>query len=170
MVAQFSRNPSDPGGWSTPNPIAYTEENLGINYLAQRIANFSAYLSETHHKPVFLPYISIATATWTDSNNDGQLSDDEVDKEGWKHIPDTIYGGLDQQREQLHTNGLFGYLPMALFDDPRHDYGGYQYFMQNEYHLGLIQTGAEDETDKYIYGDLVFKGSVLDYIFGANNP
>nr|MCH9739565.1 hypothetical protein [Campylobacterota bacterium] len=167
MVAQFSRNPFNPGSWDEPNPIAYTNEETGIEYLAQRISNFSAYLKETHNKPVFLPYLSIATATWIDTDSNGTISSDEVDKEGWRHIPAQVYEGLALQKESMKANGLFGYMPMALFDNPRQDYNGYQYFMQNEYHLGLIQTSAEDETDKYIYGDLDFKGDVLEHIFGV---
>ena len=62
---------------------------------------------------------------------------------------------------------IFGYMPMALFDSPRQDYGGYQYFIQNEYHFGLIQSSAEDGTDKYIHGDLEYKGAVLEHLFGA---
>ncbi len=31
---------------------------------------------------------------------------------------------------------------MALFDDPGHDVGGYQYYQQNEYAFGLIDTNA----------------------------
>lgn len=167
MVAQFSRDPSNPGTWNSPNPIAYTGDDLGIDQLAERIENFSTYLNETYNKPVFLPYMAIATATWDDSDNNGTISDNELDIEGWKQTPQSIYEGLAQRKESLKASGLFGYLPMVLFDNPRHDYGGYQYFMQNEYHLGIIQTSAEDETDKYIYGDLDFKGDVLEHIFGA---
>ncbi|MBU1668175.1 hypothetical protein KKC13_07120 [bacterium] len=167
MVAQFSRDPSNPGSWNEPNPIAYTKDETGVDYLAQRIVNFSAYLNESHNKPVFLPYLSIATATWNDSDSTGTVSDGEIDKEGWINIPEQVYGALANEREALKNSGLFGYMPMALFDNPRQDYGGYQYFMQNEYHLGLIQSSAEDETDKYIYGDLAYKGDVLEQIFGA---
>lgn len=166
MVAQFSRDPSHPGSWNAPNPIAYTKDEIGVDYLAQRIVNFSTYLHETYHKPVFLPYLSVATATWDDSDSSGTVSDEEIDKEGWINIPEEVYGGLANERETLKNSGLFGYMPMALFDNPRQDYGGYQYFMQNEYHLGLIQSSAEDETDQYIYGDLEYKGDVLEEIFG----
>lgn len=111
--------------------------------------------------------MAIATATWDDSDNNGSISDSELDLEGWKQVPQNVYEGLANRKDSLKSSGLFGYLPMVLFDNPRHDYGGYQYFMQNEYHLGLIQSSAEDETDEYIYGDLEFKGDVLEHIFGA---
>lgn len=167
MIAQFSRDPFDPGTWNEPNPIAYTKDEIGVEYLAQRIVNFSAYLKSKYNKPVFLPYLSIATATWDDRDSTGSISDDEINEEGWINMPEQVYGGLANEREALKSSGLFGYMPMALFDNPRQDYGGYQYFMQNEYHLGLIQSSAEDETDKYIYGDLEFKGDVLEDIFGV---
>ena len=54
---------------------------------------------------------------------------------------------------------------MMLFDHPQHDYGGYQFFMRNEYHLGIIATSAEDEIDEHLYGDIEPKGRVLRYIF-----
>lgn len=167
MIAQFSRNPANPGSWSEPNPIIYTKDELGVDYLAQRILNFSSYLKETYHKPVFIPYIGIATATWNDSDESGTISNEEIDKEGWIDIPEEVYSALANEKKALKENGLFGYMPMALFDNPRQDYGGYQYFMQNEYHLGLIQSSAEDEVDKYMYGDLKYKGNVLEQIFGA---
>ena len=44
---------------------------------------------------------------------------------------------------------------MELFDNPQHDKGGYQYFINNEYHLGIVGTSAVDETDKYLMGDIV---------------
>ena len=31
---------------------------------------------------------------------------------------------------------------MALFDDPDHDKGEYQFFSENEYHIGIISTNA----------------------------
>lgn len=167
MVSQFSRNPNNPGTWSRPNAIAFEEEEIGIEYLDQRVVNLSGYLYTTHNKPVFLPYLSLPTATWSDWNADGNISVEEIDNEGWRHIPEEVYGGLQEQREALKENGLFGYLPMALFDNPRQDYGGYQHFLNNEYHFGLIQSSAEDETDKYLYGDIEFKGEVLEKIFGG---
>jgi len=75
---------------------------------------------------------------------------------------------LSELRPELQKNGLFGFAPMALFDNPRHDYGGYQYFMNNEYHLGIIGSSATDEVDAGAYGDLNFKGSILEYIYNPS--
>ncbi|MEA2028251.1 MAG: cellulose binding domain-containing protein, partial [Campylobacterota bacterium] len=62
MLGQFSRDHENPGEWNTPNPRAY--DNMGIEVLHTRIANLSEYLHTKYNKPVFLPYITIATATW----------------------------------------------------------------------------------------------------------
>jgi hypothetical protein len=166
MVGQFSRNPQNPGSWDEPIPISYTKEDLGIEYLSTRISNMSKFLYDKYKKPVFLPYIAIASGVWSDSNGDEKVSEDEVDKDGWNEYISLTYKNLRENRDTLLKNGLFGYAPMALFDHPRHDYGGYQYFMQNEYHLGLINTGAKDEVNAHLFGDLMPKGSeLLNYIF-----
>jgi hypothetical protein len=57
---------------------------------------------------------------------------------------------------------------MELFDNPRHDYGGYQYLMNNEYHIGIIGSSAIDEVNTASYGDLYFKKYILKYIFNPN--
>ena len=54
---------------------------------------------------------------------------------------------------------------MALFDIPQHNYGGYQYFMQNEYHLGIIKSGAVDEIDIALNGDINQKRDIFIHIF-----
>jgi hypothetical protein len=167
MIAQFSRDPKNPGSWDSPNPKAFSEVYSGIHYLDERILNLSHYLYERFQKPVLVPYMTIPTATWDDYDNSNTINDDEIDKEGWNHMAEMVYKGLRNRHESLKNSGLLGYLPMALFDDPRQDFGGYQYFMNNEYHLGLIKSGAEDGIDKYIHGDLEFKGDVLEEVFGA---
>lgn len=63
---------------------------------------------------------------------------------------------------------------MALFDDPQHDAGGWQYFMQNEYHLGLIKTSAIPAQSAAAFGDLQPKTSsggqnVLQNLFDRTN-
>jgi len=46
---------------------------------------------------------------------------------------------------------------MALFDNLRHNYGGYQYFINNEYYLGIIGSSAKDKVSIIdSYGDLHF--------------
>lgn len=167
MVAQFSRDPENSGSWNSPSPKAFSEVYSGIHHLDERILNLAQYLYTRFKKPVFVPYMTIPTATWSDHDNSNTIDNDEIDKEGWNPMAEMVYRGLKNRQEDLHASGLLGYLPMALFDNPRQDFGGYQYFMNNEYHLGLIQSGAEDGVDKYIHGDLEFKGDVLEEVFGA---
>ncbi len=165
VIAQFSRDPSDPGSWDEPNPIAYTESSIGINLLPERINNMSAFLHEKYNKPVFLPYMTVATATWDDTNSNNQIDSDELDLAGWDEKVATTYLRLSELKSELHSNGLFGYAPMALFDHPGHDKGGYQYFMNNEYHLGIIKTNADETVDNHLYGTLEEKANILDFIY-----
>ena len=165
MIGQFSRNPSNAGDWDNPNPIAYSDADIGIDELSTRIANFSEFLKEKYNKPVFLPYIAIATATWTDSNSNSAIESSEIDYSGWETKANTTYQELSSMKEELKNRGLFGFAPMALFDNPRHDYGGYQYFMNNEYHLGIVKSGAIDEVDIATNGDIEPKSEIIDTLF-----
>ncbi|CAA6818815.1 MAG: Endo-1,4-beta-xylanase A, partial [uncultured Sulfurovum sp.] len=165
MVAQFSRDPYNPGTWSTPNPKAYTESEIGIDFLAERINNMTAFLHQKYNKPVFLPYMTVATATWDDTNVNGQIDSNEVDLEGWEEKASQTYQDMLDLRGELQSNGLFGYAPMALFDDPAHDKGGYQYFMNNEYHLGVSKTNAQDGVHTRLLGDLSPKSNILNFIY-----
>lgn len=167
-LGQFTRDPSNLGDWNNPNPRAFSDEDIGINFTAKRISNFSKFLHEKYKKPIYLPSILIATATWQDENNNSKIEVNEVAYNGWVDKANDVYQGLAELRGELKSNGLFGFSPMALFDNPRHDYGGYQYLMNNEYHLGLIGSSAIDETDIAPYGDLQFKGEVLSYIFSPD--
>ena len=166
MVAQFSRDYENLGEWNSPNPRAYTDNEIGIDFLADRVVNLSEYLHKKYNKPVFMPYVAIATATWSDINGDNNITDNEINYLGWEDKANSFYKKISKLQDRLKANGMFGFAPMALFDDPRHDYGGYQYFMQNEYHLGIIGTSSIDELDKAPDGDLHFKGNILDYIYG----
>jgi hypothetical protein len=165
MIGQFSRDPSNAGGWDSPNPIAYSDDDIGIDELSTRIANFSEFLKNKYNKPVFLPYIAIATATWTDTNSNGVVDSSEVNPNGWEEKANTTYQELSTMKVELQNRGLFGFAPMALFDNPRHDYGGYQYFMNNEYHLGIIKSGAVDGVDTATNGDIVPKSGIIDTLF-----
>ena len=165
MVGKFSRDPANPGSWDSPNIRVYNDEDIGIDFLAERVSNMSQYLHEKYNKPVFLPYVTVATATWEDKNSDDVVDSDEINYYGWENKANSFYKRMAELRPTLQDNGLFGFAPMALFDNPRHDYGGYQYFMQNEYHLGIMGTGAKDEVDVAPDGDLYFKGKILDYIY-----
>ena len=164
MIGQFHRA-SDSYSWSNPIPISSTDSEVGIALLAQRISNFSKYLADKYKKPVFLPYIGLPTATWDDNNNDNKIQDNELDLAGWETQASKVYEDLMQMHDELLNNGLFGFLAMSLFDDPRNDIDGYQYFMNNEYHMGIIKSSAQDESDKYRFGDIVFKGSIIETLF-----
>jgi len=166
MMAQFSRDYDNPGGWDSPNLRVYGDEEIGVDFLADRIANMSLYLHERYNKPIFMPYVTVATATWEDINGDNNVTDNEINYFGWEDKANNFYKRMDELRPTLKANGMFGFSPMALFDNPRQDYGGYQYFMQNEYHLGIIATNSIDELDEAPDGDLYFKGNILDYIYG----
>ncbi len=161
-LAQFSRNPHNP-----LVPISYTDSDLGIENIAQRIINFTRFLSEKYHKPVFMPFVTVATATWDDANDDGIIDAFELDYQGWEYAADHFYSSLAQAKDTLQAAGLFGYIPMALFDNPMHDFGGYQFFLNNEYHLGLVASNVVDGIDNGLDGDLIFKGNVLEYIYGS---
>jgi len=166
MIGQFSRNPKNPGTLQSPIPIQYSDEQIGIDYLAQRISNFTQFLYQKYNKPVFLPYITIATATWSDDNNNNVVENEEVNGSGWTIKAEQTYRQVNDLKSTLQRNGLFGFALMALFDNPLHAKGEYQYFMQNEYHLGVITTSADYRNDdKAPYGDLRFKGEILDLVF-----
>jgi hypothetical protein len=165
MLAQFSRDPSNSGTWTNPIPISYSNDDTGIEFLAERISNFALFLKEKYNKPVFLPYISIATASWSDSNNNQAIEESEIDYSGWEREADNAYQSLSAMKSTLQANGLFGFALMSLFDNPQHDVGGYQYFMQNEYHLGVLKSSAIDAVDIASYGDIVPKGTIINSVF-----
>jgi hypothetical protein len=155
MVGQFSRDDNNPGTWDEPNAISHTDDEIGINNLAKRIDNFATYLKTTYNKPVYLPYITIATATWNDSNDDGNITGNEINTSGWEDKASNVY-------RDLNSTSLFGYSIMELFDNPTHDDGGYQYFMQNEYHLGVVKS---DINNSQLTGNIKFKGTILENVF-----
>jgi hypothetical protein len=155
MIGQFSRDPNNPGTWNNPNPKAFSDEEIGIEYLAQRLSNFATFLKNRYNKPVFLPYITIATATWKDINNNHLIENNEINSTGWELKAKNVY-------KNFYAKDLFGYAVMALFDDPSHDEGGYQYFLNNEYHLGVITAPI---IDKQLTGNIDFKSGIIDEIF-----
>jgi len=160
MVSQFSRDPKNPGTYSDPNLITYTESQIGVNYLAKRVLNITDFLHQTYKKPIILAYVSIASGTWNDINNNGKIEDNEFNKDGWNEKIYNFYSQMNKQKTLLYSKGLITYLPMALIDDPQHDINGWQFFNKNEYHLGLIKTSAKDEEDSALYGDLNFKAEI----------
>ena len=166
MLGQFSRDykkPTKDDG--TPNPRSYTNTELGIDDLPERLVNLVNYLQETYEKPVFLSHIALATATWEDANGDDVVQTDEVNASGWQPEVDTFYIELKKRSGDLLEGGLFGLASMKLFDNPQQDINGYQYFLQNEYHLGLVSTSAVDGVDTYLKGDIHFKGTVFEGLF-----
>ena len=88
----------------------------------------------------------------------------EIDKEGWIPKINQTYRELMDNKEALKKAGLFGFSVMELFDDPTHDRGGYQFFIDNKYHIGIIATGAT-ALDTLPDGALKPKGDVLDILF-----
>jgi len=112
-----------------------------------------------------LPYIAIATATWSDTNSNGSIENSEINYNGWEDKANSVYQELSTMKTELLNRGLFGFAPMALFDDPQHDAGGYQYFMQNEYHLGIIKSSAVDGVETATNGDITPKSDIITNIF-----
>ncbi len=140
--------------------IKLTENDTGIDNLHLRINNFSKFLFKKYKKPVMLAYVAIASGTWNDKNKNGKIEENEFNPEGWNKKIYNFYYQMVKIKKELNKNGLFLYTPMALIDNPLHDKGGSQFFDRNEYHLGLINTGAEDEKDEALYGNLRFKASI----------
>jgi len=167
MIAQFSRDPSNSGTWDNPIPIAYSNDDIGVDYLAQRVTNFAFFLKEKYNKPVFLPYIAIATASWTDTNANQKVEEFEIDSIGWEVEANKVYEDLASRKDELQANGLFGFALMALFDNPQHDAGGYQYFMQNEYHFGALKSSAQSGVDIASFGNIQEKGNIINSVFGV---
>jgi len=161
MIAQFSRDPSNPGTWDSPNPISYNDDEIGINYFGKRVDNLALFLKNNLNKPVFLAYVMLASGSWNDENDDGIIQDSEVNKTGWINEVHTGYSQL-----MNNTNNLFGFTVMNLFDDPNHDEGGYQFFMQNEYNFGIITS---DIQDKQLTGNIKEKDNLLEVIFKEEN-
>ncbi len=165
MVAQFSRDPADPGGWDTPRPRAFPDTETGIDDLPERILNFTRFLHERWGKPVIIPYLAIATAVWSDADGDGEIDPTEVDPSGWEPQAETAWKAIIARRDELAAAGLRGIAPMLLLDDPAHDQDGYQFFLDNEYHLGVVASGAEAGVDAYPDGALRPKGGILAALF-----
>lgn len=150
MLSPFSRGFDDPD-----KAHNYQNEKLGIGYLPQRIANLTHELHTRLDKPVFLSHLVMATGTWNDENGNQKIEANEVDGNGWNKEVYETYANFDYKL--FHHNGMFGLALMNLFDDPKHDMGGYNYFLQNEHHLGVVGTGTDPESLKPKDGQLEFK-------------
>jgi hypothetical protein len=119
MIAQFNRDDEDPGEWDTPNIRKYSDEEIGIDFLGDRILNLTSFLNKKYNKPIFMPYITIATASWNDTNNNNKLEKEELNYYGWVDKAQNTYKRLFNLRKKLKQNGLFGFATMELFDNPR---------------------------------------------------
>jgi len=146
---------------------AYKNERLGIGYIPKRINNLSYELHTQLNKPVFLSHLVMASGTWNDINNNQKVENNEIDPNGWNREIYNTYSRFDYAK--FKSNGLFGMALMNLFDDPKHDLGGYNYFLQNEHHLGLISTAVDPESKQAKNGKLHFKSfnniRLLDLIY-----
>ena len=151
MVSQFQK--------SDGKLVKFTDSQTGIDNLYLRVNNFSKFLFEKYQKPVILAYVGIASGTWVDKNGNGTIEDDEFNPQGWNKKIYNFYYHMAKIKETLNKNGLILYTPMALIDNPNHDSEGSRFFDRNEYHLGLITTGAKDGEDA-LYGNLKFKAKI----------
>lgn len=150
MLSEFSRGADNPN-----QPHRYEDEKLGIGYLPERIINLSHELYTQVGKPVLLSHLVMSSGTWNDTNKNKTIESNEINPNGWNKAIYETYSAFNYNR--FRQNGLFGLALMNLFDNPKHDMGGYNYFLQNEHHLGMISTGADPESLDAKEGDLEFK-------------
>lgn len=139
MVGQFTKDSSK---FPSDELVSYTKDQLGLKDLPKRIENFSSFLNERYYLPVLLGYITLPETGWKDLNGNNLYDDGELIEDFWLDESVALYHRLKRNAKSLYDHGLFGFSPMALFDDPDHDVGGYQFFSENEYHIGIITTNA----------------------------
>ena len=142
MVGQFTKDSSK---FPSDELVSYTKDQLGLKDLPKRIENFSSFLNERYYLPVLLGYITLPETGWKDLNGNNLYDDGELIENLWLDESVALYHRLKRNAKSLYNHGLFGFSPMALFDDPDHDLGGYQFFSENEYHIGIIATDAPDD-------------------------
>ena len=141
VVGQFSKDPSK---FPSSELISYTKEQMGLKDLPKRIENFSSFLNEHYYLPVLLGYITFPETGWKDLNGNNLYDDGELIKDLWLDEVVALYHRLKRNVKSLYEHGLFGFAPVELFDDPDHDMTGYQFFSENEYHMGIIATNAKN--------------------------
>jgi len=139
ILSQFHRLPQRP-----EQAVAFTAEELGMDFLPERLVNYARWLDEQLGLPILIPYVGLPTSRWDDLDGDGVVDPDEIVQMGWEEEVGAVWSRLRSVFPALHDAGVIGLAPMALFDDPIHDLGGYQHLLQNEYALGLIATDARD--------------------------
>jgi len=140
MVGEFTKDSSK---FPSSELVSYTKEQVGLKDLPKRIENFAAFLNERYYLPVLLGYITLPESGWSDKDGDNLYDDGELIEDIWMDEVVSLYYHLKRDKNALFSHGLFGFSPMALFDDPDHDLGGYQFFSENEYHIALIGTDAQ---------------------------
>ncbi len=162
MLSPLTRDLNNPN-----KPHSYSDEKLGIGYLPQRIVNLSQELHTQLNKPVFLSHLVMASAKWNDLNNNQKIENNEINATAWNRV---IYNSYSKFNYELFKeSGLIGLTIMNLFDNPKHDLGGYNYFLHNEHHLGLISTKVDPESKQANDGALKFKSfnniKLIDLIY-----
>jgi len=65
-------------------------------------------LHQKYQKPVFLPYIAVASGVWFDEDKDGEIDNEEFDPDGWNDKIVNVY-------KNLKKKGQF-YWKMAFLD------------------------------------------------------
>ncbi len=153
MLSQFTKDPDNPSAIKV-----YTYESLGLADIRQRIINFADFLYGKWQKPVMLGYVTVATGTWNDTNGNGAIDDGEYDPEGWNSVAEEVYQKIFENKQELFNHHIFMEGLMEIFDNPHHDLGGYQFFLNNEYHIGIIISNTTDGSlDSHIDGNISFK-------------
>jgi len=171
MVAQFSRNPTNQWTWPKPIPISFSGWTTWISFLEKRIENMTDYLHKKYNKPVFLPYISIMTDRWVDSNSNNIIDSWEIINKWWISEAGDFYNRLSKTYKTLKSKWLFGYAVMELFDNPSKDAGWYKYFLNNEAKQWIVWSSTN--WAKYPNWDIFFKWTwgldIIDSIFNWLN-
>lgn len=139
ILAQFHRDHEFPD-----LPQSNTADEIGLDDLPDRIVNYCKWLKQQLGIPILLPYIGLATSTWSDRNGNGRIDPHEINELGWQHEVGAVLEELQEREGDLFEAGVVGIGAMMLFDDPAHNLGGYQYLLANEYALGLISTDADN--------------------------
>ncbi|WP_022846228.1 hypothetical protein [Desulfurobacterium sp. TC5-1] len=160
MLSQFTRDPENPSAVKV-----YNYDTLGLKDIRRRIINFADFLYGKWQKPVMLGYTTVATGTWNDTNGNGTIDDGEYDPQGWNSVAEEVYLQIFGNKTELFNHHIFMEGLMAVFDNPHHDLNGYQFFLNNEYHIGIVISNTTDGSfDSHIDGDISFKVD-LDSIF-----
>jgi hypothetical protein len=123
MRAALRRNAQ--GGMDT---VSSVEE--GLSQMPERMVNFSAYLKITYNKPVFIPYVTIATYT------------PSGDPDNWETLSAGTYQAVLAQAGNLQQAGAFGVMAMSLFDEKSHNNGNTDYFGDASTTYGLVYSNG----------------------------